>query len=74
MDYMSTDFGADSLIPFPFRARKKDKQSLTNRQTDRRDWTPYDIPAAIQPAWVNICVITLTFYVLQHSIFEIKQR
>jgi len=49
MEYMSTDFGVDSSSRFPFRAR-------TNRQTDRRDWTPYPTPAAKQPAWVNIGV------------------
>jgi len=24
----------------------------TDKRTDRRDWTPYSTPAAIQPAWV----------------------
>jgi len=41
---MSDDLGADSSSRFPFSAR-------TNRQTNRRDWTPYPTPAAIQPAW-----------------------
>jgi len=45
MYYMSTDFGADSSSRF---------RALTNRQTDRRDITPYPTPAAIQPAWVTI--------------------
>jgi len=47
MDYMPTDFDGDSSSHFPSRAR-------TNRQTNRRDWTPYPTLAAIQPAWVNI--------------------
>jgi len=42
MDYISADFGDDSSSCFHVRAR-------TNRQTDRRDWTPYPTPAAIQP-------------------------
>jgi len=42
MDYMSTDFGADSSGRFPFRV-----------QTNRRDWTPYPTPVAIQPASVT---------------------
>jgi len=46
MNYMSTDFGATSSSRFPLRA-------WTNRQTDRRDWTPYPTPATIQPAWVK---------------------
>jgi len=34
MDYMSTDFGTDSLSRFPFRARKTDKQTdATERPT-----------------------------------------
>ena len=44
MDYMSTDFGADSSIRFSFIAR-------TNKQTNIRDWTPYPTPADVQPAW-----------------------
>ena len=40
MDYMSTDFGADSSNRFPFRA-----------QRNRCNWTPYPMPAAIQPVW-----------------------
>ena len=34
MDYMSTDFGADSSSRFPFRTR-------TNRQTDATNALPY---------------------------------
>jgi len=61
IDYMSTDFGANSLSRFPFRAgwwgrhmlaNKQDRQ--TDRQTRVRDWTPDPTPAAIQPAWVNM--------------------
>jgi len=36
----------DSSSRFPFRMR------TNTQQTDRRDWTPYSTPAAIQPAWV----------------------
>ena len=50
MYYMSTDFAADISSRFCFSERTN-KQ--TNRQTDRRDWTPYRTPAAIQPAWIN---------------------
>jgi len=45
VDYMSTDFGADSSSHFPFRAQR-------NRQTRLR--TPIPTSAAIQPAWVII--------------------
>jgi len=41
MHYISTDFGAYSSSRFPLRTR-----------TDRRDWTPYPTPAAIQPTWI----------------------
>jgi len=50
MDYMSTDFVANSSSRFPFRA-----------WTDRRDWMHYPTPAAVQPAWVNICALKLKF-------------
>jgi len=45
MYYMSTNFGADSTMRFPFTVP-------TNSQTDRCDRTPYPTQAAIQPAWV----------------------
>jgi len=48
--YMSTDFVTDSSSRFPVRAR-------TNRQTDRRDRTPYHMPAAMEPKWVNTSTI-----------------
>jgi len=35
---MRTKFGADSSNCFLFRAQTNQQ---TNRQTDRRDWTPY---------------------------------
>jgi len=47
MDYMSTDFGADSSSRFIL---ERDKQTV------RRDWTPYPTPAAIQQEWI----ITIT--------------
>jgi len=34
LEYMCTKFGVDSSSSFPFRMR-------TNKQTERRDWTPY---------------------------------
>jgi len=54
MDYMSTDFGANSWNRFPLAHRQTVRQTnkQTHRQTDRRDWTLYPTPAAIQPAWV----------------------
>jgi len=52
---MSTDFGADSLSRFLFRAR-------TNSQTDRRDCAPYPTPAAIQPAWVIRSLYSIDCY------------
>jgi len=44
MDYMSTDFGADSAVRFPFRVQ-------TDRQM-RLNTLP--MPVAIQPVWVMI--------------------
>ena len=50
MDYLSTDFGADSSsLPL--------ERGQTDKQTDRRDWTPYPTLAAIQPAWVTTRVV-----------------
>jgi len=46
VDYMSTDFGGDSSSRSPFRAR-------TNRQTNRRNWTPYITPATKQQSWIT---------------------
>jgi len=42
MDYMSTNFGAQAVF------------LSDHRQTDRRDWTPYSTPVAIQPVWVKM--------------------
>ena len=62
MDYVCTDFGVDSSSHSPFKVQ-------TNRQTNRRDWTPYPTLAAIQPAWVITCATTHRFASSQCACF-----
>jgi len=38
------------------------ERGKTNRQTDRRDWTPYPMSAAIQSTWV------MTYIQLSHCV------